>query len=279
MIKFNITKPDGLKPIIATFFGEGGVGKTELASLFPNPIFIRTEDGTESLIGKDVYQLPIVKNSDEVVDQIKFLGEEDHNYKTLVIDSITKLNQILMDEIIKIDGKSTSINTALGGYGAGYSALSNKHLKIKTFCNKLSEIKNMNIIFIGHSSIETLSLPDYATYNRYTINIHEKSLTHYVDDVGLVAFIKLKRSVVSSSDEDRTRVRSSGERLVTCHYNASQISKNRYGIDQDLIYNQGENPFLVNDRIKTIIESQTKQNKTKQKETTKTETITETKEV
>jgi len=42
----SLSKPTGQRPIIATLFGEGGMGKTTLAAMFPNPVFIRTEDGT-----------------------------------------------------------------------------------------------------------------------------------------------------------------------------------------------------------------------------------------
>jgi hypothetical protein len=45
----SLSKPDGSRPIIATLFGEGGMGKTTLAAMFPKPVFIRTEDGTASL--------------------------------------------------------------------------------------------------------------------------------------------------------------------------------------------------------------------------------------
>jgi hypothetical protein len=49
----SLSKPDGSRPIIATLFGEGGMGKTTLAAMFPKPVFIRTEDGTASLVGND----------------------------------------------------------------------------------------------------------------------------------------------------------------------------------------------------------------------------------
>jgi hypothetical protein len=36
----SLSKPDGSRPIIATLFGEGGMGKTTLAAMFPKPVFI-----------------------------------------------------------------------------------------------------------------------------------------------------------------------------------------------------------------------------------------------
>ena len=48
-----LSKPSGQRPIIATIFGEGGMGKTTLSSMFNSPVIIRTEDGTASLTGND----------------------------------------------------------------------------------------------------------------------------------------------------------------------------------------------------------------------------------
>jgi hypothetical protein len=61
----SLSKPDGSRPIIATLFGEGGMGKTTLAAMFPKPVFIRTEDGTASLkVGNDGVSLfPLATSS------------------------------------------------------------------------------------------------------------------------------------------------------------------------------------------------------------------------
>jgi len=87
-----LERPKGQRPIIATVFGEGGMGKSTLAAMFPRPVFIRTEDGTASLAGKDdVMLFPLVSSSQEVLDQIEALATQEHEFKTLVLDSITQL--------------------------------------------------------------------------------------------------------------------------------------------------------------------------------------------
>ena len=43
-----LEKPQ-LRPIRATILGEAGVGKTSQANTFPNPVFMRFEDGMASL--------------------------------------------------------------------------------------------------------------------------------------------------------------------------------------------------------------------------------------
>jgi hypothetical protein len=119
----SLSKPDGSRPIIATLFGEGGMGKTTLAAMFPKPVFIRTEDGTASLwlvmTMSACFLWP--RRTQDVLDAIEALATEKHEHKTLVIDSITQLATLIESEIVAADPKAKSINQAGGGYGAGYS--------------------------------------------------------------------------------------------------------------------------------------------------------------
>jgi len=238
----SLSKPTA-RPIIATIVGEGGIGKTTLASTFSSPtVFIRTEDGAQSLAGReDVALFPVAKSSAEVLEAIATLRNDNHPFKTVVIDSITQLNTIIEHEIVAADGKAKSINQAVGGYGAGYSAAAERHRQIRDAIGELSEAKGMHVIFIAHSDVETIDLPDQDPYQRYTIRMHKKSVAHYSDNVDLVAYVKLKTFV--RGDSDRKKAISTGERIVTCYPTANHISKNRFGISEDLPFELGSNPF------------------------------------
>lgn len=82
------------------FFGKAGAGKTWLALNFPAPYYIDVEGGARlghyarKLSGSGgAYFGPDSGANDfeEVIDQVKALATEKHEYKTLIIDSVTKL--------------------------------------------------------------------------------------------------------------------------------------------------------------------------------------------
>lgn len=70
-------------------WGDSGVGKTTLALQFPAPVVIDMEKGTE-LYGSN-YSFDVIHTTspDEVMESVKWLLDNKHNYKTLVIDPIS----------------------------------------------------------------------------------------------------------------------------------------------------------------------------------------------
>ena len=235
---------------VMTFMADQGLGKTSLASLFPKPFFIWVEDGSKAIPkSSQASWLPnesgtgplVCKSSKEVLEQIQALGREKHDFKTLVIDSITQLNTIIEDEIIKRDPKKPQgINQALGGYGNGLAAAACTHKTIRDFCELLKERRGMTIIFVAHTDTETVTLPDDEPFTKYTLRMNKRSVAHYSDNVDLVAHIKHK--IFYAGDDGKRAI--TGGRLIVAHSNPASIAKNRYGIKEEMEFEEGENPLL-----------------------------------
>ena len=237
-----LEKPSGQRPVIITLFGEGGIGKTTLASLFPKPVIMRVEDGTRGLAGDGVRQSPIVKETSHASGFINALMTQEHDFLTLVVDSVTQYAVVVEEEILAEDGRAKSLNQALGGYGAGFSAAADRHRQLRELCGDLSNAKGMNIIFIGHADREEVDPPDMDKYSRYTMRLHKKCIGHYTDNVDAVCQIRLKTFV--AGDDDRKLAISSGEREILCHPQASSITKNRFGVTEPLSFAfDAGNPF------------------------------------
>lgn len=239
----SIAKPQD-RPILCTITGDAGLGKTCLAATFPSPIFIRAEDGLQAVpkaLRPDAF--PVITTIDNLWEQLTSLIKEDHQYKTLVIDSITQLDTLFMNWIVDTDPKKPrTIAQALGGYGAGFQALSSLHGRVRKAAGILNEAKGMNIVFVAHADTETIELPDQDPYTRYNIRMQKKSVSHYVDNVDLCGFLKLE--TFTQGDGDRKKAISDGTRLLVTYATAANISKNRYGITEDLIVTAGQNPLI-----------------------------------
>jgi len=141
--------PDFLKKRLkALFFGEAGVGKTTAALQFPKPYLIDTERGAEHKQYTDylknnggaIFQ---TTNYDELIAEIKALLSEKHDYKTLIIDTLT----IIYEDLIDKYSKDKNIGS---GFGRHYSAAA---IDMKRLSNLLLRL-DMNVIIITHMKNE-----------------------------------------------------------------------------------------------------------------------------
>lgn len=239
---------DSKRGKLLTFFSEPGLGKTTLAATFTSPVFVKAEDGTGVLEKydhlKDVKVLPRVDKFKDVLDQLSALTTQEHGFKTVVIDSITQMATNIESEIVDGCGEK-SINSGNLGYGKGLAEAGEYHRMIRAAVEKLMD-KGINVVALGHATTEQLDLPDKEPFSRYTIRMHEKGLKHWVDNADLVGFIKLETHLKTSGDKKKAT--STGRRVLVCHSVASNISKNRIGVKEEIILEEAVNPFI---KIKT----------------------------
>lgn len=138
-------KPEAVTKRLKLFmFGPAGVGKTTAAIQFPNSYIIDAERGTENydkLItasGSSVFQTTDVN---EVVQEVKALLTEKHDFRTLVIDPITPIFNDLLDKC----------ETQVGAdFGRHYGA-ANKTMK--RLANLIMNL-DMNVIVTAHAKAE-----------------------------------------------------------------------------------------------------------------------------
>lgn len=133
-------------------YGKSGVGKTWASLDFPNCYYIDTEGGanlnhyTDKLKNSGGAYMGTEQGSLDfatVIEQVQALATEDHTYKTLVIDSISKLfNTAISDEAERLGDKDA--------FGASKKPAV---AYMRRLINWLSRI-DMNVILISHEKTE-----------------------------------------------------------------------------------------------------------------------------
>jgi len=240
---------DEFEPVICTITGDAGVGKTLLAGTWPKPVFIRVENGFKVFDQLPKEQrpakLPVIENADMLMSQLKWVLTAEHDFKTLVIDSVTQADLLFAAHVIENDEKgANSLATANGGYGGGYSALAALHGRVRQAAKLIAERRKMHIVFIAHSNVDKIDLPDAEPFSRYELALHGKSAPHYVNNVDMVAYVRLETFIKKGKDPGaKAKAVSDGTRIAICHTDAAQISKNRFGIEEPVKLKKGVCPF------------------------------------
>ncbi|HHT9109566.1 MAG TPA: AAA family ATPase [Candidatus Brocadiaceae bacterium] len=130
----------------ALFYGNAGVGKTMAAIQFPKPYIIDTEGSTNKpqyvkAIDKVDGAVLMTVDFDEMVNEVRELLTTKHEYKTLVIDSLTLLYNDLLEKAERKVGTD---------FGRHYGE-ANK--RMKQLLNLLFRL-DMNVIITSHSKNE-----------------------------------------------------------------------------------------------------------------------------
>lgn len=87
-----------MRPLKALFFGPSKSGKTTLAGTAPKALFLDTEGGTMSIRDKDVDIFPIRRWQD-MEDAVETLIREKHQWESVVLDSVTLLQEVAGDHV------------------------------------------------------------------------------------------------------------------------------------------------------------------------------------
>ena len=237
----DLQKP-AMRPVRVTMLGEAGVGKTSLAATFPDPVFMCFEDGLASLGADAPMATPLLTSTNEAMKYLNALGEEEHSYQTLVVDSITALASICERETLDACPKgSKTIAASHSGYGAGFQYAAGIINHFFSVCTMLQRHRDMHLVFISHAAVETIEPVDSDPYVRLTLKMNKRLAPSFIDDVDVVGLLKLKAAVFGGGD--RKKVKTDGSRILDCLPSPSSVSKNRFGIDQPIAVEHGTNPL------------------------------------
>lgn len=165
-------KPSKPKIIVS---GAPGVGKTWFALAFPNVYYIDTEGGADlkqyqDILGKaDGSYFGVQqgsRNFDTVIEEVITLATIQHSYKTLVIDSFSKLfnTQVALteDEMLRL-GREPS-------FGSEKKEATRKYRKLLYWLDKL----DMNVILICHQKEKWAGKGNDRFVEGYTYDAPEK---------------------------------------------------------------------------------------------------------
>jgi AAA domain len=210
--------------IFALIYGTDGVGKSTLCSHAPKPIFVGAEKGTEQL---DVARFPQTETIAELLDQLRALQTEKHEFQTVVLDSLDWIEPLIWKAVCD-EAKVESIEQAFGGYGKGYV----RALDLwRTLLKELAILNHkMHVLLIGHTQIKSFQDPELANaYDRYQLKINDKAAALVREAADAVLFARFETEVIKANGS-KAKVRGEDVRVMYTESRPAFDAKNRFAL-------------------------------------------------
>jgi len=204
-------------------YGGHGIGKSTLAARFPNPIFISTEDGLANI---DTTSFPRATNIKEVEENIRTLIKEDHEFQTLVLDSVDWLVEPLINDYIESSYEAKDL-----AYGKGNMLVAEEFRKILQGFDVLRMRKGMTIVIIAHATVVKFENPTTEPYDQYRPKLPNRCnalLQEWCDIMAFAAFKIIIKKTDTGFNQTSTRGVTTGDRLLHLVESPAYIAKNRY---------------------------------------------------
>ena len=221
-----ITRGIERAPLRAVVYGVEGIGKSTLASQFPDALVLDTEDGTRHL---DVARSH-VDSWQTLMVAVRELVLDAQGFRTVVIDSADWAERLLIDHVLQKAGKNSIEDF---GFGKGYVLLAEQYAKLLGACDQLVAT-GVNVVLVAHAHVKRVSPPDQNDgYDRYELKLTKQTAPLLKEWSDLLLFCTYDLQLVEGAD-GRKKARGGKRRIMYAERAAAWDAKNRFGLPESM---------------------------------------------
>ena len=221
------------KPPRIIIHGEAKVGKTTFACSAPNPVVIQTEDGLGQI---DVDSFPLATCYEDVIDALSALYAEEHEFKTLVFDSLDWFETLVWEKACR-ENNVSSIEDIKGGWGKGYIEAAYYWRLFFDGVTALRDHKGMTVIMTAHSEIKRMEDPSLPAYDCRGLKLHKRAAAIAEEYADCILYASIQTNTITEDagfNKKRVRATSTGNRILHTIGQPAFLAGNRYSLPSPL---------------------------------------------
>lgn len=158
-------------------YGSEGVGKSTFAAGAPAVIFIDVEQGTKNINTKrfefdEKTGRTKPDGWEEFLEAVTLIEKDDHQYKTLVVDTLDAVEALIWEFICKRDGYDTIIEY---GFAKGENVVALAEWRKLVAVLERIRARGINVITLSHAIVKHFDDPESDGWDRYILKLHEKA--------------------------------------------------------------------------------------------------------
>lgn len=221
------------EPFFILIYGVPGIGKSTMASEFPDPLFF----GDQLEIARlKMEPHPEPKTMEECRKYLQeVLDAKTIKYKTLVFENLGWFEPIPWAEICKKENVK-SIDDI--GWQNGYKMAVSRHQEMIDLLKSIRQKHKMDILVLAHSRVKNFSDPQISSnYDKYQLSINEQAENVWTRSVEAVLFMNYE---ILKEDEKKKFAQGQGIRYMFTEERPAFKAKNRYGLPFKILMPKGQ---------------------------------------
>ena len=213
-------------------YGSEGIGKSTLAAMFPNPLFIDTEGGTAHM---DVRRIDKPGTWTELMDVLNEVAITPDVCGSLIIDTADWAEQLAVSYVC---AKYKKAGIEDFGYGKGHTYLAEE---FAPFFRALDRIvgAGIHVVVTAHAKMRKFEQPDeMGAYDRWEMKLSKQVAPLFKEWCDMLLFLNYQTYVVTT--ENKSTKAQGGKRVMHTSHHPCWDAKNRHGLEEvlDLDYEQ-----------------------------------------
>ena len=238
----NITEGVKRTPIKCVIYGPESIGKTTLASEFPNALIVDVENGSNAL---NVRRVRCDKSWEELLSTVKEIIDTPALCKTIVIDTADWAEYLCAKYVCD---KYKKANIDDFGYGKGYTYLTEEFKKLLDLLDEAVD-KGLNVVVTAHAKPRKFELPEeMGSFDRYELKTSKNTSPILKEWCDCLLFCNFKTIVISDSN-NKKKAQGAKRTIYTTH-SAVYDAKNRFNLPEELEMSIGSLAPLFSDAPK-----------------------------
>lgn len=220
-----------MKAVKTVIYGPEGIGKSTLASKFPDPVYIDTEGSTSYM---DVARLPVPTSWTMLLAEVDDVKANPTCCKTLVIDTADWAEKLCSTQVCAskhVDGIEDI------GYGKGYVYMKEE---FGSLLNKLSDLIELgiNVVIVAHAQMRKFEQPDeLGAYDRWELKLSKQCAPLVKEWADMLLFCNYKTIVVNVDNQGAAKGKNKargGKRVIYTQHHPCWDAKNRFGLPDEI---------------------------------------------
>lgn len=224
---------------ILLFYGTAGMGKTTLALDAPNPVYLQISPERPPM-GVETTSFGEITSWAQVCEALTALYEQEHEFKTVIIDSLDALEPILWKDVC-IQHQWANIEAP--GYGKGYMIADGHWRQLIDMCDYLRRDRGMTVIWLALALAKDHEEPGAQSYKRYDLKLHKRAeglLTQAADAVLFINTRVVIKETEAGFGKKNTHAEGGGARWLFTDTRPAFVAKNRFNMPETIMLLKGK---------------------------------------